>query len=92
MNTARSGKTWRDFPAQLPLKCNRHQIVVYQNRLFITGGESSEENKISDVIYEISITPPHSVQIVCRMPEPLVGHGAVLHDDKVLLNIASHYS
>ena len=85
MSTTRHPKTWRDFPALLPLKCNRHQIVAQQNHLFITGGENSEENKISDAIYEISITPPHSVQIVCHMPEPRVGHGAELHDNKVTL-------
>ncbi len=84
MNTTRHPKTWRDFPALLPLKCNRHKIVAHQNHLFITGGENSEENKISDAIYEISITPPHSVQIACHMPEPRVGHGTVLHDNKVL--------
>ena len=83
MNTARSAKSWRDFPALLPLKCNRHKIVSHQKRLFVTGGENSEENKISDAIYEISITSPQSPKIVCHMPEPRVGHGAILHDNKV---------
>ena len=83
MNTTRNPKTWRDFPAVLPLKCNRHQIVAHQNRLYITGGENSENNEISDAIYEMSITSSNSAQVAKHMPEPRVGHGAVLHDDKV---------
>ena len=84
---------WTESPAKLPFKCDSHKTVVYQNSLIHIGGYNATENKFSDAISEVLLTPPYSKKLLCRMPQSRVCHGVEIFNDKILiLGGSSSYS
>ena len=72
---------WGISEAIIPYNCYLLQSVVYQNRviLFCACGDTH-------YCAELSLTPPHTCKQLCRMPEWLRGHYAVVaFEQKVLL-------
>jgi hypothetical protein len=43
------------FDGKLPVKLSGHDVTVYQDKLYITGGHNWNEKKTSDAIYELSL-------------------------------------
>jgi N-acetylneuraminic acid mutarotase len=58
---------------------------VYQDKLYITGGDNWNEKKISDAIYELSLAPPHTVKLLARMPQPRRDHRAEIVNGKLFI-------
>ena len=52
---------------KLPIKLGSHVAVVHQDKLLVIGGRS--EDKVSDAIHEVSLTPPYNFKLMCKMPE-----------------------
>ena len=75
---------WRKFPGKLPYECWDHQTVVCQERVIHIGGFKCDEDKWSNVISELQLTPPYNVKELCQMPEPQSRHSAEIFEDKVL--------
>ena len=76
--------TWHEFAVNLPVKVYGHKCVVYGNRLLIIGGVTEEDN-VSDTIYELLLVLPYSSKLLCHMKKKRMLHGAELFDDKVLI-------
>ena len=83
INVDQESDQWFAIPAKLPFNVNRHTSVFHDNRVVLVGGE--EDGNVSDRIYEISMTSPYASKLVCRMAQPRAGHGAVLHNDNILI-------
>jgi hypothetical protein len=50
------------FDGKLPVKLSNHDVTVYQDKLYIIGGDNWTEKKISNAIYELSLAPPYTVK------------------------------
>ena len=46
---------WTMFDGKLPARLSAHDVTVYQDKLYITGGYNWHEKKMSDAIYELSL-------------------------------------
>jgi N-acetylneuraminic acid mutarotase len=49
---------WTMFDGKLPVKLSSHDVTVYQDKLYIMGGDNWNKKKISVAIYELSLAPP----------------------------------
>jgi N-acetylneuraminic acid mutarotase len=76
---------WTMFDGKLPVKLSDHDVIVYQDKLYIIGGDNWNENKISDAIYEISLAPPYTVKLLARMLQPRTRHGAEIVNGKLFI-------
>ncbi|CAB4005981.1 actin-binding IPP [Paramuricea clavata] len=76
---------WTMFDGKLPVKLHGHDVTVYQDKLYIIGGDNWNERKISDVIYELSLAPPYTVKVIARMPQPRQHHGAEIVNGKLFI-------
>jgi N-acetylneuraminic acid mutarotase len=76
---------WTMFDGKLPVKLFGHDVTVYQDKLYITGGDNWNEKKISDAIYELSLAPPYTVKLLARMPQPRRDHRAEIVNGKLFI-------
>ncbi|CAB4008954.1 kinase [Paramuricea clavata] len=76
---------WMEFPGELPYESYGHQTVVCQQRVIHTGGYNNDEDEKSNVISELQVTSPHTLNGLCQMPQPRDCHGAEVFEDKVLI-------
>ncbi len=74
---------WIMFAGKLPRKLIGHTVSVYQDKLLVIGGEN--EGKICDAIHEVSLTPPYTSKLLCRMPKPIRNHRAELINGKLCI-------
>jgi hypothetical protein len=73
------------FDGKLPVKLSSHDVTVYQDKLYITGGYNGNENKPSDAIYELSLAPPYTVKLLARMPQLRRNHRAEIVNGKLFI-------
>ena len=76
---------WTVFDGKLPAKLSDHDVTVYQDKLYIIGGYNWNENKTSDAIYELSLTPPYTVKLLARMPQSRENHRAEIVNEKLFI-------
>ena len=76
---------WTMFDGKLPVKFSAHDVTVYQDKLYITGGYNWTEKKTSDAIYELSLAPPYTVKFLTRMPQPRKNHRAEIVNGKLFI-------
>ena len=76
---------WTMFDGKLPVKLSCHDVTVYQDKLYITGGYNQSESKTSDAIYELSLAPPYTAKLLARMPQPRCNHGAEIVNGKLFI-------
>ena len=76
---------WTESPAKLPFKCGAHKTVVYQNSLIHIGGYNATEEKHSDAISQVLLTPPYPRKALCRLPQPRLYHGVEIFNNKILI-------
>ena len=76
---------WTMFDGKLPVKLYSHDVTVYQDKLYITGGINWTEKKTSDAIYELSLVPPYTVKLLARMPQPRRNHRAEIVNGKLFI-------
>ena len=69
---------------KLPVPSHGHKCVVYQNRLFLIGGNCFGKSYY-DTIYEVQLTPPYTSRLLTRMPKPVCRHGAEIVNDKIFI-------
>jgi hypothetical protein len=89
LNIADPAATWKDFAANLPVKCSCHKVVNHNDQLFMSGGyvEYSVRgpDKHSDAVYEVQLVPPYSSKILTRLPQPRRDHGMEMFDQKLFI-------
>ncbi len=76
---------WIMFAGKLPMKLRSHTVSVHQDKLLVTGGKN-EEDKVCDSIHEVSLTPPYTSKLLCRMPKPRQYHRAELINHKLYIS------
>ena len=76
---------WTMFDGKLPVKLSVHDVTVYQDKLYIIGGNNRNEKKTSDAIYELSLAPPYTVKLLARMPQPRRDHRAEIVNGKLFI-------
>ncbi|XP_028406566.1 kelch domain-containing protein 8B-like [Dendronephthya gigantea] len=76
---------WTIFPGKLTFKCDDHQTVVYQQRVFHIGGYDYSKHRQSHVISEMELTPTCTMKELCQMPEPRECHRAEVVGDKIFI-------
>ncbi len=76
---------WTKFRGELPYACDDHQTVVYQQSVIHIGGFNYDKGERSNVISELQLTSPCTMEELCRMPKPRGYHGAEIFGDKVLI-------
>ena len=57
---------WTMFDGKLPVKLSSHVVIVYQDKLYVTGGKNWNEKKVSDCIHELTLTPPYTYKLLCH--------------------------
>jgi len=76
---------WTMFDGKLSIKSAGHAAIIYQNKLYVIGGQNYNEKKTSDVIYEVDLTPPYAVKILARMPQARRNHRAEIVQGKLFI-------
>ena len=76
---------WTMFDGKLPTRLSAHDVTVYQDKLYITGGHNWTKQKTSDAIYELSLAPPYTVKLLARMPQPRRNHRAEIVNGKLFI-------
>jgi hypothetical protein len=76
---------WIMFDGKLPVKLSAHDVIVYQDKLYVMGGYNCNENKINDNTYELSVIPPYTAKPLARMPQPRRNHRAETVDGKLFI-------
>jgi N-acetylneuraminic acid mutarotase len=83
-NVDKENLEWIKSPVKMPLKCYGHEMVCHENSAILTGGLSDGDN-LSDVIYEISLDPPHNPKLLTQMPEQRCYHSCEMIDNQVVV-------
>ena len=60
---------WTMFDDKLPVKLCDHAVVVYQDKLYVTGGKNWSENIVFDRIYELTLTPLYTFKLLANIPQ-----------------------
>ncbi|XP_046855495.1 kelch-like protein 20 [Xenia sp. Carnegie-2017] len=77
---------WVEINIKNPLKCVGHGVVVFGQKIFMTGGNSSSNPpQVSNEMYSMSMKSPFTIDKLRNMPESKHDHGSVIIDDKVLV-------
>lgn len=84
MDMSEKPERWLEFRAKLPVKCHGHKCVVYGGCLLVIGGLTNED-RVSDGIYEVLLVPPYSSRLLCRMRQRRCYHGVELFGDKIFI-------
>ena len=74
---------WKLSDCKLPTKLGGHVVIVHQDKLLVIGGHI--EDKTSDAIHEVSLTPPYNPKVLCKMPKPRRNHSAELINGKIYI-------
>ena len=85
LNLDQTPLQWKISDARLPVPLCAHQTVVYEGKLIIIGGYNDHEAKVSNKIYDIPLTVPHTPRDLCSLPQARAWHGAELVNDKVYI-------
>ncbi len=75
---------WRKSRVAMPIKCKGHKIVGNENSAILTGGLTDDDD-VSDGIYEISPNPSHNTKLLTQMSEPRCAHGCEIIDNQVIV-------
>ncbi len=74
---------WIMFGGKLPVKLFGQVTIVHQGKLLVIGGQ--DEGNISSAIHKVSLTPPYTSKLLCRMPKPRKFHRAELINGKLYI-------
>ena len=78
---------WTMLSGKLPVKLSAHSCVIYQNKLYVIGGYNWNEQKTSDVIYEVDLVSPYDkFKLLARMPEGRTNHRAEIVNGKLFIS------
>ena len=69
---------WTMFDGKLPVKLCDHAVIVYQDKLYVIGGNNWSVNKVSDRIYQLTLTPLYTFKLLANIPQPRCYHISVL--------------
>ena len=83
-NVDKGNLEWIKSPVKMPFECNGHKMMCHENSAILTGGLSDDDN-VSDGIYEISLNPPHNPKLLTQMPEPRSFHSCEMIDNQVVV-------
>ena len=78
LNLAETPLQWRISPANLPVPLCGHQTVVYEGKLIVIGGRDGNEERNSEMIYQILLAPPYTFNVLELLGTPVAWHGAEL--------------
>jgi hypothetical protein len=84
LNVDKGQLEWVESPVKTPIKCRGHKVICHENSAILTGG-LSDDNNVSDGIYEISLDPPHNSKLLSQMPEPRCFHGCEIVNNQVMV-------
>ena len=88
LNLAQEDRHWVKSQFKLPEQLKSHVCVVYQNHLFVIGGDPYSNGGcnycISDSIYEIELAPPYTSKFL-TMPRNIYSHGAEIVNNKIYI-------
>jgi hypothetical protein len=76
---------WITSPAKLRVPLSAHRTVAYQGKLIVIGGNNHRLEAISEMIFEVLLTPPYSTNILRGLPRRRAWHGAELVNDKIFI-------
>ena len=76
---------WEMLQRKLPLKLYAHTVTVYEDNMYVVGGYNRNENKTSDEIHELSLTPPYTVKPLARMAQARRNHIAEIVNGKLFI-------
>ena len=76
---------WTMFGGKLPDKLSAHDVIVYQDILYIVGGYNRNEGKTSDAMYEVALASPYTGKLLARMPHPRRDHRAEIVKGKLFI-------
>ena len=89
LNIADPSATWKDFAANLPVKCTGHKVVNRNDHLFMSGGwvkaTDGRLSKCSDAVYEVQLVPPYSSKMLTRLPQKRSFHAMEMFDQKLFI-------
>ena len=74
---------WTQSRVAMPIKCQGHKMVRYENSAILTGGRDGDN--VSDGIYKVDLNPPHHTKLLTQMPEPRCFHGCEIIDNQVMV-------
>ncbi len=84
LNVGEGNMKWIVAPVKMPIKCHSHTIVCHENSVILTGGRTDDDS-VSDGIYEIKLNPPHTTKLLTHIPEPRCSHGCHIIDNQVVV-------
>ena len=73
------------FDGKLPAKLSCYDVVIYEDHLITIGGYDADEDSVSDSIFETALKPPHTSQLLARMPQARRDHRAELVNGKLFI-------
>ena len=76
---------WKISCVKLPEVCREHATLMYKDSLILSGGKTGIGGGVSDKIYEVSMVPPYSTEVLTTMPEPRCDHTMELFEDKLFI-------
>ncbi len=84
LNVDEEHPQWIKSPVKLPINCKAHKMVYHENRAILTGG-LTDDDIVSDGIYEVDLNPPHDTKVLSQIPEPRCYHGCAIVDNQVIV-------
>ncbi len=84
LNVDEGNMKWIVAPVKMPIKCDGRTVVCHENSVILTGG-CTDDDSVSDGIYEIKLNPPYTTKLLTRMPEPRCCHGCHIIDNQVVV-------
>ena len=85
LKTTQHPLRWTMFGGKLPVKLMSHSSIIYQNKLYVIGGHNWNEQKTSDIIYELDLVPPYAAKVLARMPLGRINHRAEIFTEKLFI-------
>ena len=76
---------WTKCPGELPFDCANHQTVICDDRVIFIGGYINSYSELYNMISELQVTPPCSINDLCHLPYPRQCHAAETFENKVLI-------
>ena len=76
---------WTMFGGKLSVKTAGHAAIIYQNKLYVIGGHNWNEQKTSDMIYELDLARSSSASPLARMRQARQNHRAEIVNEKVFI-------
>ena len=76
---------WMMFDGKLPVKLHDHDVIVYQGKLYVIGGYNVSEYRTNDNVYELSIIPPYTANLLARMLQSRGNHKAEIVNGKLFI-------